>query len=316
MKILIIRFSSIGDIILTTPVIRACKLQLGAEVHLLTKHQHGDLLKSNPHLSKIISFKNHLKEIKGELLEANYDYVADLHHNLRSFQVKRWLGKPGNSFPKLNLLKWIYVNVGMNKLPELHIVDRYFMAVPMVKKDGLGLEYYIKAEDQVNLNLSSYVVLVLGATYFTKRIPKQKITNIISLLKCPIVLVGGPEEKNLGAEFENQYRNVTNACGKYSIAQSASIIEQSSYVITSDTGMMHIAVALKKPIAILWGNTVPEFGMGPYQTSFDSFEVKGLGCRPCSKLGKAECPKKHFRCMMDQDVQAVSELATQWLNHD
>ncbi|HRB40127.1 MAG TPA: glycosyltransferase family 9 protein, partial [Bacteroidia bacterium] len=98
-------------------------------------------------------------------------------------------------------------------------------------------------------------------------------------------------------------------CGITSIGQSASLIKQSKAVITHDTGLMHIAAALRKKIVSVWGNTVPEFGMYPYlpvnSVPFSISEVKNLNCRPCSKIGYNTCPKKHFRCMNDMDIQEI-----------
>lgn len=305
MKILIIRFSSIGDIVLCTPVIRACKNQLSAEVHFLTKEKFRNVISNNPHIDKTFSIKEHLSEVKKELKEENYDYIVDLHNNLRSRQVKLWLGKPSGTFPKLNIKKYLYVHTKLNRMPDIHIVDRYFRAYDLIKNDGLGLDYFIRKENEVDLGLGQFITLVLGATYYTKRIPEEIVSDILSKADCPMVLIGGPEEKSLGESLSAQHANATNACGRYNLDQSASIVQQSSAVITSDTGMMHIAAALKKPVFVMWGNTVPAFGMGPYETEAEHFQVSGLGCQPCSKLGKNSCPKTHFKCMKDQDVDRL-----------
>ena len=104
---------------------------------------------------------------------------------------------------------------------------------------------------------------------------------------------------------------VYNACGRFSINQSASLVQQARVVITPDTGLMHIAAAFKKKIISVWGNTIPEFGMFPYLPDKDSriIQVEGLSCRPCSKIGYSSCPKKHFRCMNDIDEKQLAELA-------
>nr|WP_262914125.1 glycosyltransferase family 9 protein [Portibacter lacus] len=292
-----------------TPVIRACKKQLYAEVHLLTKEKFKNVLGNNPHLDKIIHFKEKLTEIKNVLLDEEYDYIIDLHKNIRSRLVKTWLRKPSGTFPKLNFRKWLLVKFKIDKLPNLHIVDRYFKAYDKISDDGLGLEYHVREENKVDLNLGQYVAIVLGATYYTKRIPKEKLIEIIEKINNNIVLIGGPEEQALGKELSEQFEKVSNACGHYNLDQSASIVNQSKIVITSDTGMMHIASALKKHVIMVWGNTVPEFGMGPYQTEVAHFQVQGLKCRPCSKLGKNECPKGHFKCMMEQDSMEISSIA-------
>ena len=160
------------------------------------------------------------------------------------------------------------------------------------------------------LNEKPFVALVLGATYFTKRIPKTKAVEVIKGLDQTVVLIGGPEEAILGSQIAEQCDNVINTCGTLTLNQSASFIKQSTVVITGDTGMMHIAAAFKKPIAMIWGNTVPAFGMGPYLTETHHFEVENLKCRPCSKLGHHQCPKGHFKCMEEQDVKGIIEVCS------
>jgi ADP-heptose:LPS heptosyltransferase len=134
------------------------------------------------------------------------------------------------------------------------------------------------------------------------------------------VLLGGNTDKAVGEEVVNALGNkVYNACGKYNINQSASLLRQSNGVITHDTGLMHIAAAFNKKIVSVWGNTIPEFGMVPYfgnnlpTNGSIIAEVKGLSCRPCSKIGYDTCPKQHFKCMNLIDeaiiVQAVSGSA-------
>lgn len=316
MKVLIIRFSSIGDIVLCSPVIRAMKLQANANVHFLTKNSYKSLLTSNPHIDKVFSFEEELNEVREALIAENYDFVVDLHRNLRSSMVKKWLKVPSGTFSKLNIPKWLLVNAKINRMPDLHIVDRYFQAISkfeMVQNDGQGLDYYIPENQEIDLSLYSegllhekkFIVVVLGATYFTKRIPKDKAIEIAKKIEQPVVLVGGPEEYELGIEIAQESDNVINTCGTMTLNQSASLVRQCAGVVTGDTGMMHIAAAFKKPVAMIWGNTVPDFGMGPYMTETKHFEVSDLKCRPCSKLGHHKCPKGHFRCMKEQDITSI-----------
>jgi ADP-heptose:LPS heptosyltransferase len=316
-KILIIRFSSIGDIVLTTPVIRCCKKQItGAEIHFVTKEVFKPVLENNPYVDKIISFKKDVKEVYEELIKENYDVVIDLHNNLRSLRLKRTLGKKSFSFKKLNLRKLMVVLLKNKELlPNIHIVDRYLDTVKTLgaKDDGYGLDYFIGDKDKVDLiSISSqfssgFVALVIGGSYYTKKIPYNKLLEICAHSKLPVVLLGGKEDASLGEDLVLHSKNVFNACGKYSINQSASIVQQSSFVITSDTGLMHIASAFGKKIYSLWGNTIPEFGMYPYRRHEESriLEVNDLPCRPCSKLGYHKCPKGHFKCMQDINVQSI-----------
>jgi ADP-heptose:LPS heptosyltransferase len=317
LKILIIRFSSIGDIVLTAPVVRCLKKQIPqAEIHFLTKTGFASLMESNPYISKIYSIKDKVDELRRELEQEAYDVVIDLHHNLRSARAKRMIGATAFSFNKLNIEKWLLVNFKVNRLPNVHIVDRYFETVKTlgVVNDNLGLDYFIPDKDAVDvasafkLSVTGYHALVVGGSYYTKQIPLNKLQEICKLSDKPVVVLGGKEDATTGQLLEKDFADkVFSACGKFSIHQSASIVKQADKVITSDTGLMHIASAFKKDIISLWGNTIPGFGMYPYLPSKNSkiLEVKNLSCRPCSKLGYRKCPKGHFRCMQDIEVNAI-----------
>ncbi len=314
MKILIIRFSSIGDIVLTTPVVRCVQKQLGAEVHFLTKKNFKGIVDNNPYISKVWTIDKHISEISTELKTENFDYVIDLHKNLRSTQIKRALSTTSFAFNKLNVEKWLMVNLKINHLPKEHIVDRYLKTVETlgVKNDGEGLDYFIPKHDEVDLAAQNippqYIAFVIGAAHSTKRLPTEKIVEICNNIALPIVLLGGKEDINNSQLIENQsIGNMFNLCGKLNLNQSASVVRQAKMVISHDTGLMHIAAAFRKDIVSIWGNTIPEFGMTPYLPSEKSkiFEVKDLKCRPCSKIGFDKCPKGHFQCMNDQNTEGV-----------
>jgi ADP-heptose:LPS heptosyltransferase len=320
-KILIIRFSSIGDIVLTTPIIRCAKQQLtGTEIHYVTKEVFKSILINNPHINKVHTFKEDISEIYEQLKTENFDVVIDLHKNLRSLRLKQKLKTKSVSFNKLNFEKFLAVNFKLiNKLPNKHIVDRYFETVASlgIKSDGKGLDYFFNSNDKVDVSAllshhtqKTFVALVVGGSYFTKKIPLTKLTQICGNIKLPILLLGGKEDRSIGDELQKQFPNLINTCGQYSINQSASIIEQSDWVISSDTGLMHIAAAYNKKIISIWGNTIPEFGMSPYLPNPENkiLEVKNLSCRPCSKLGYKKCPKGHFKCMNNIDVSVTIEM--------
>lgn len=314
-KILVIRFSSIGDIVLTTPVLRCLKQQLKAEIHFLTKPSFAGVIATNPNIDRVFLLKDSINETIAELRNENYDLIVDLHKNLRSYRISWSLMKKTIRYDKLNIAKWLYVKFKWNRLPKnLHLVDRYFQSLAKigVKDDGLGLDYFINEADseqsnQLTLDLN-YQVLVLGATYYTKRIPKVKCIEIISLYPKTTVLVGGKDVTELASALKELFPDkVIDHCGKVNLGTSAGIIRNSVRVVTGDTGMMHIAAALQKRICVIWGSTTPLFGMYPFygknnEDKHTDYEVKDLYCRPCSKLGFNECPEKHFRCMMDNKM--------------
>lgn len=295
---------------LTTPVIR-CLHKAGHTVDLLTKSKFKEVLTGNPYIRKVLTIDKDLASILPALKAARYDAVVDLHKNIRSFRIRWTLGVPAFDFPKLNMEKWLLVNFKINQLPATHIVDRYFQAVrPLdVRNDGKGLDFFIDAaKNRMTLpeqvKKDHYYLFVVGAAHFTKQIPTEKLIKTALLLEKTVILIGGLSEAAAGAAIAQAAGpNVHNFCGKTTLGQSAWLIRYARAVLTPDTGMMHIAAALKKKVVAVWGNTVPELGMYPYQTPHNNMEIKGLACRPCSKIGKNRCPKRHFGCMERQDVQ-------------
>ena len=323
-KFLILRFSSIGDIVLTTPVIRNLKAQFeGADIHYLTKPQFSSILEDNPYVNKVHVLKDAFGDTVEELKYEHYDYIIDLHRNIRSARFKRRLKIISFSFEKLNWEKWLLVNFKKNKMPNVHIVDRYLDTLKVfdVKNDNKGLDYFIPVKDEVDIQTISeelkngYVGVVVGAYHNTKKLTKNKLISICKKINKPIVLLGGPDNKEEGEEVKNAVKErIYNTCGSYNINQSASLVKQANVILSPDTGLMHIASAFKKKIVSVWGNTVPEFGMYPYLPHTDSeiMEIKDLNCRPCTKIGFKECPKKHFKCINDLDedyiVNKISDL--------
>jgi ADP-heptose:LPS heptosyltransferase len=314
MKILIVRFSSIGDIVLTSTVLRCLKLQTNAEIHFLTKQSFLGLVSNNIYVDRCFGIQKDINEVKNELKQQHYDLVIDLHNNLRSRMLSISLGVKTHRFDKLNFRKWLLVRFKIHKMPDVHIVDRYMDTLKTlgVTNDNQGLDFFINPESVVNIQseigiTAPYIAFVIGAAHATKRLPEHKIIDFCKKTTQPIVLLGGKDEQDTGARIaQASGAHVTNTCGQFSLQQSASIVQQSAQVVTHDTGMMHIAAALRKPIVAIWGSTVPEFGMYPYfplgQASFVNHEVKNLGCRPCSKIGFQTCPKGHFNCMEDQNL--------------
>ncbi|GAA0893484.1 glycosyltransferase family 9 protein [Fulvivirga kasyanovii] len=325
LKILVIRFSSIGDIVLTTPVVRNLKVQLDdAQIHYCTKYQFRSIIEPNVYVDKVHYLQDSLKDLIRTLKAEKFDYIIDLHTNLRTRIIKARLGVKSYSFDKLNWEKWLMVNLKINKLPNKHIVDRYMETVaPLgIKMDSLGLDYFIPDKDIVPLDWlpethrKGYIAYAIGAQHNTKKLPLKRMIELCDKINKPIVLLGGPDDAETaeaivkffekteksapmeeGLTRMNKKALIYNACGKYNLNQSASLVKQAKYVFTHDTGLMHIAAAFKKEIFSIWGNTIPLFGMYPYRTKFTVFENNKINCRPCSKIGYSKCPKGHFKCM-------------------
>lgn len=323
MKVLIIRFSSIGDIVLTTPVVRCLKQQVkNIEIHYLTKPQFQNILTTNIYIDKVHTLSNSFAETIKLLKQENFNEVIDLHNNLRTKRVKLALGKPAHAFNKLNFEKWLLVKLKTNRMPTIHIVDRYMETAAhlRVKNDGQGLDYFIPETEKLDTTTlpNNYITFAIGGQHNTKKLPNAKIIEILQQLNYPTILIGGKEDAENGNVIIKALDNDTiiNSCGKLSLNQSALVVKNSKGLITHDTGMMHIGAALNIPIVSVWGNTIPQLGMTPYykqdsKAAFQAeiFEVLGLKCRPCSKIGYDKCPKGHFDCMMKQDSKAIADKA-------
>lgn len=323
-KFLVIRFSSIGDIVLTTPVLRGLKQQVeNAEVHFVTKKKFACLVSSNPHIDKVHFLEDNIARLIHELAKEEYDYIIDLHNNFRSNKIKRRLRIQTFAVNKLNWEKFLMVSLKINRLPDVHIVDRYLETVSVfdVKNDNKGLDYFIDEPTSFKTNAlpepfqKGYIAFVIAGTYFTKKLPVKKVSEICQKTPYPVILLGGKNEYDEGEKVLSQSKgNVLNFAGKISLNQSASLARDARVVLTNDTGLMHISAAFKKNILSFWGNTISEFGMTPYQPgdSSEIIQAEGIKCRPCSKLGYQKCPKRHFKCMEDIDTEKVAE----WINRN
>ncbi len=278
---------------------------------------------ANIHISKVITLSDDFDKLILLLKAEAYDHIIDLHHNLRSTRIKLALRRHASSFHKLNFQKWLMVKFKINGLPVKHIVQRYLDTLLFlgVEDDHKGLDFVIPVEKQIDIinaygiTFQQYAAIVIGAAHETKCMSVDQISKLCELLNMPVILLGGKQEiekaNAIIASTSSEF--VISTCGDYDILQSASILAQSATIITHDTGLMHIAAALKKPQVVVWGNTIPEFGMYPYygneNVKWISFEQSDLKCRPCSKLGYTKCPKGHFKCMLDHDLEKISEAA-------
>jgi ADP-heptose:LPS heptosyltransferase len=335
MKVLVIRFSSIGDIVLTTPVVRCLRQQHPqAEIHYLTKHAYKALLANNPYISKVHLLQDDLDPVIEELKKEKFDYIVDLHHNLRTLRVKKALNVASYSFPKLNIQKWLLTNFKIDVMPDKSIVERYFEAVrPLhVHNDGKGLDYYLPkgkkiSNDDIPMgHWAGYIGCVIGGSYNTKKLPVAQWKKFCEAAPYPVLLLGGPEDRLEGNEIASvDPIKIYNSCGKFSLDESAELAQHARVVISNDTGLMHVAAAFQKPIISLWGNTSPEMGMFPYygynnlkdRVAQQSviIENKKLSCHPCSKIGYNKCPQRHFKCMNGLDMLYVAEEAKRlWKN--
>jgi len=307
-----------GDVIYTTPVVRCLKQQLpNAEIHFLTKPAFRYIYDNNPYLDKLLLLKPKLGDTISDIKAEKYDYLVDLHSNLRTSIIKFRTGIKSFTYDKQRLRKWLSLKFNLKLVPPVHLVDRYLKAVKSlgVVNDRQPINYYIK--NQYNLaqllpatHQQDYIAFVIGATHFTKRMPNAKIINLCKKINLPIVLLGGNDVKANGDEITAALGSkVYNACGITTLDESVFLTSQAKRLIGFDTGLTHIAEAFNIPIASIWGSTVPELlGVQPYQIDHALVAGIELPCRPCSKFGQEKCPLGHFNCMNDMPEQPLADF--------
>ncbi|WPV01010.1 glycosyltransferase family 9 protein [Mucilaginibacter sp. cycad4] len=315
MKILVIRFSSMGDIIYTTPVVRCLKKQVpNAEVHFLTKPAFKYIYDNNPYVDKLLLLKPSLTDTINDIKDEKYDQIIDLHNNLRTGIIKLCTGIKASTYKKQPILKWLSLKLKRNLVSKEHLVDRYLKAVKFlgVVNDDKPIDYYIKAEHDLTKLLPvshqhGYIAFVIGATHFTKRMPNYKIISICRQLNLPVLLLGGNDVKANGDEIAAAVgASVYNACGVTSLDESVFLVSKAQSLIGFDTGLTHIAEAFNVPIASVWGGTTPDLlGVWPYKVKEVLVAGIDLTCRPCSKFGLEKCPLGHFKCMNDMPEAGI-----------
>lgn len=309
MKILVIRFSAIGDILLTFPVVAALQHKYpAADIHFLTKPSNKAVLELLSSKVQPRFLQESLVQTATQLRRERYDLVIDLHNNLRTFLLQVLMLKGSwNRFRKLNFQKWLFTSFKWNTLPKVHVVERYAQAA----KVNPTLVTLVVNNPALDSLPSNYIAWVLGATFSTKQYPLSKLIETIERLDMPIVLLGGDKENTLASSLQAHFPSLISLVGKTSLAEAALVLSKAKVVVTNDTGLMHLAAFYEKPMVCIWGNTVPAFGMYPYQSApvFHA-QVSDLSCRPCSKIGHNTCPKGHFQCMLNQHSVEISEQIT------
>ncbi len=315
--ILVIRLSSIGDIILTTPLLRRLRVAYPeARIDYCTKAPFTSLVASNPHLSTIYTLDH-------PPLGA-YDLVVDLQNNTRSHKIVRSLrARHSVRYHKESWKKWLLVHFKINLVPsERSVVERYQDGLKAfhISDDSKGCELYPNPADRAFaepffVSGRKTLAFCFGANHFTKRYPPPRFASILSRLlreqPMQVLLLGGKEDAPVAQQIlvalpDSQRSLVTPLAGSCSLMQTAAILERCDAVLTNDTGLMHMASAFGKKLFVLFGSSSRSFGFLPYHTPYDLFEVEGLRCRPCSHIGREQCPKGDFRCMNDLSESLIA----------
>jgi ADP-heptose:LPS heptosyltransferase len=328
MKFLVIRFSSIGDIVLASPVLRCLKKQIiTSEVHFLTKSSFKAVSEGNPYIDKFFYYNKSIDELIDLLKLEEYDYVIDLHNNFRSNKIKRALGVKSYTIDKLNSEKFLLTKLRINIMPKRHITLRSMDTVAEfgVEYDGAGLDYFIPEKDLTKesdipaSHLAGYIAVVIGASYYTKKLPVYKLQELCKAIDHPVILIGGKEDEAVGDEVAaTDAGKIYNACGKFNLNESADLVRRSKLVISHDTGLQYIACAFNKPVLAVWGSTSPLLDVEPFYANGNKLHENiirqpQLKCQPCSKYGNKKCPLGHFKCMKQMDINYIANRVNYYL---
>jgi heptosyltransferase-2 len=305
-KILIIRLSSIGDILLTTPLIRSIKKRNpNIQIDFVLKEEFFKLMQNNPNLTNIYKYTKHSFEkqvLTNSLISNTYELVIDLQNNLRSREIIRLLHCQVLRYKKNNFKKFLLVHFKINNLKDFPQIPIRYAEAAGVELDSEGLDFFTSNEPDPKLKAGEkYIGLCPGAKHFTKRWPKEyfiELGNSLESAGYKIVLFGGLEEVELCFELENKIKNVLNLCNT-SILQAGSDMKMCKAIYTNDSGLMHLASAVKVPVIAFFGSTVREFGFYPYKAKSIQLENENLSCRPCTHIGRKSCPKIHFKCLKE-----------------
>ncbi len=322
LKVLVIRFSSIGDIVLTFHALRCLREKHpNAEIHFLTKSTYAELLQASTFHDKTLFFEGDLMQTRCAIRAEKYTHIIDLHNNLRTRLLTAGIfGARIKRVDKLNLQKWLLTYFKLNKLPKRHLVDRYIFTFKDlgIKNDQNNTVFSIPKSAEIDLKHydllpGSFLAVVMGGQFATKKFPVASLIQVLTNCNLPIALLGGEDEKVEAQKLMAALpaKNIHSFCGELSLLSAASVVSKANRVLTNDTGLMHITAMFAVPIISIWGNTVPAFGMYPYRPSSENavkiHQVSNLACRPCSKIGYQNCPKGHFDCMNKQDLNAIAD---------
>ena len=324
-KILIIRLSSIGDIVLATPLIRVLRQKFqNSQIDFIVKKEFSELLRYNPHITNLIEldtskgFKELLR-LKRKILKEKYDLIVDIHNNFRSIFLRTFSGakvvRVNKRVFKRFLLVKFKINLYKNAIP---VAERYIETIEKfsIKNDNQGLEIFVPdeiikaAKNKINFSSEElYIAIAPSAKHETKRWPAERFAELADKLvdkfKAKVIILGGREDKEICYKVKSMMKNeAINLCGETTLLESAGILLLCKLLVTNDSGLMHIGSAVKTKIVAIFGSTVKEFGFFPYGTQSIVVE-KPIPCRPCSHIGRSKCPKGHFNCMLSIQVEDV-----------
>lgn len=346
LKTLIIRFSSVGDIVLSTPFLRVLREKNPkSQIDYVVRKDYADLVRSNQNLNVTYEFDATLgfpglRELKRKLLRERYDLVVDLHNSLRSRYLRSMRGvKTIAVVDKRVRQRTLLVTLKKNTYEGIvPVVDRYIETVREfgIVNDGKGLELHLP--DEVLFGVGSKIAKlrlnrfekILGlcpfARHFTKEWPSERFAEVgsrfIERTGGAVMVFGGPADVVRAGSVSGKMLasagndRVIDFTGQLSLAETAAAMQYCDVVLSNDSGLMHIAAAMHRNVVAIFGSTVEEFGFFPPPETSRVLEQRGLYCRPCSHIGREECPEGHFRCMRETDAGAVLNAVQEMVDRE
>ena len=309
MKVLIVRLSSIGDIVLTTPLIRCLRKKFpSAQIDFVLKKKYAEVLSVNPYISNLIFYDGNLLKCAKQIIAEKYDIIIDVHRNFRSFLLTLFAWAKVLRYKSYALQKFLLVETGLNFYKaEVPVFKRYLKAVEVidVHDDGEGLNFFIdeNIKNKFGQTLKNkYVGICPVAIWETKRWQRENFVDvakrIIAKYDYECLIFGGKNDFDYCDDIKKLIGPKSkNLCGS-SLQETAVALEKCECLITGDTGLMHIAESLKVPTVAIFGPTVSEFGFYP-QLATSKIISKKLLCKPCSTKGSKKCPVGNFNCIRD-----------------
>ncbi|MGD0590916.1 MAG: lipopolysaccharide heptosyltransferase II [Bacteroidota bacterium] len=334
-KTLVIRFSSIGDVVLASPLLRVLHTRFpSSQIDFVVRKEYSELIRYNPNLNHTFAFDAHggfqeLHRLASTLRRKKYDLIIDIQNNLRSRYIRSISGaKEIVVINKRIFARTMLVRLKKNfYLDIVSVADRYIEPVRIygIENDAQGLEIFIPDETmhKVSGKISSLklhkrenvVGFCPSAKHATKRWPEERFIEagirLVRELKAKIILFGGKSDTVLCTTIANGINKKSEGecaieySGQFSLLETAAAMQFCDVIVTNDSGLMHIAAAMKKKLVAIFGSTVREFGFFPVGTENIVIERKGLYCRPCSHIGRSNCPEGHFRCMNEIQIDDV-----------
>ncbi len=337
--ILVIRFSSIGDILLTTPVVRLLKwLFPDCQIDFVVKEEFAELLSANPNISRLYCFSKtdparSLAKLKREIKTKHYDLIIDLHRNFRSYFLSWGSGAHRViRYKKGVIRRFLLVKFKLGRQrPVVPIYQRYLntLAPHQLPESLLRLEIFIP--DEVTARVAErysgfighapgpIIGIAPGAKHATKRWTIEGFEAVIRFFidqqNARVILFGSAADRG----FVDQIRlpagaPILNAVGQLSLLETSALMRHCHLMLTNDSGLMHLAAALKKKVVAIFGSTTEQLGFFPYLTDHIVVQNHSLLCRPCSHIGRQRCPKGHFQCMTDIAAEQVIEAMLKLLS--